>query len=103
MRNVFANNMSINTKLSKAQISKIIQTDGSFGSWFGNLGKKVITDLAIIWARDNLPGLVSNLASNAINWFERKISGKPALRAGKGFTVFISNVVMNDIIKIIKH
>ena len=48
MRNVFANNMSINTKLSNAQISKIIQRDGSFGSWFSNLGKKVITDLAII-------------------------------------------------------
>ena len=53
-------------------------------------------------ARDNLSGLVSNLASNAINKFERKISGKGAVRAGKGFTLFISNEDMNDIIKIIK-
>ena len=33
---------------------------------------------------------------------ERKISGKGAVRAGKGFTLFISNEDMNDIIKIIK-
>ena len=61
LRIVFANNMSTDIKLSKAQISKIIQWSGSFGSWFGNLGKKALTD--------NLPGLVSNLTSNIINKF----------------------------------
>ena len=40
---------------------------------------------------DNVPRLVSNLASNAINKFERKISEKEALRAEKGFTLFVSN------------
>ena len=41
----------------------------------GNLSKKkVITDLAIPLVRDNLPGLVSNLASNPMNKFERKIT-----------------------------
>ena len=86
IRNAFSNNISTDTKLSEAQISKIIQSSGSFGSWLGNLGKKVITNLAIPLARDDLPGLVSNLASNEINKFERKISGKGAARAGKGFT-----------------
>ena len=33
---------------------------------------------------------------------ERKISRKGAVRAGKGFTLFISNENMNSIIKIIK-
>ena len=33
---------------------------------------------------------------------KEKISGKGAVRAGKGFTLFISNEDMNDIIKIIK-
>ena len=42
----------------------------------GNLHKKVITDLAIPLVRDNLLGLVSNLASNVVNKFERKIGGK---------------------------
>ena len=32
IRNAFANNMSTDIKLSKAQISKIIQSGGSFGS-----------------------------------------------------------------------
>ena len=49
-----------------------------------------------------MPGLVSNLTSNAINKFEREISGKGAVRAWKGFTLFISNEYMNDFIKIIK-
>ena len=49
-----------------------------------------------------MPGLVSNLSSNAINRFERKIFGKGDVRAGKRFILFISNEDMNDIIKIIK-
>ena len=102
IRNALANNMSTDIKLSIAHISKIIQSGGSFGSWLGNLGKKALTNIAIPLARDNLPGLVSNLTSNAINKFERKISGKGGVRSGKGFTLFISNEDMNDIIKIIK-
>ena len=34
--------------------------------------------------------------------FERKISGKGTARAGKGFTLYISNKNMNEIIKIKK-
>ena len=59
--NAFANNMSTNIKLSNVQISKIIQSGGSFGSWLGNVGKKALTTIAIPLAIDNLPGLVSNL------------------------------------------
>ena len=91
IRNSFANNMSIDIKLSKAKISKIIQSGGSFGSWLGNLGKKALTNIAIPSTTDNLPGLVSNLTSSAINKFDRKISEKGAARLGKGFTLFISN------------
>ena len=69
IRNVF---MSTDTKLSKTQISKIIQLGGSFDSWLGNLGKKGLADIAISLARDNLTGLISNLTLNAINNFERK-------------------------------
>ena len=48
--------MSTDIKLSKAQISNIIQSGRSFGSWFANLGKKALTNIAIPLARDNLPG-----------------------------------------------
>ena len=68
IRNAFANNASTDIKLSKAQISKIIQSGGSFGSWLANVGKKTLTNVVIPLAR--------YLASNAINKFERKISGK---------------------------
>ena len=49
-----------------------------------------------------MPGSVSNIVSNAalnvINKFGRKISGKGAVRAGKGFTLFILNEDRDDII-----
>ena len=64
--------------------------------------KKTLTNIAITLAGDNLPGLVSNLTSSAINTFDKKISGNGAVRAWKGFIVFILNEDMNDIIKIIK-
>ena len=38
IRNAFANNMSTDIKLSKAQISKIIKSGGSFDPWLANLG-----------------------------------------------------------------
>ena len=74
-------------KLSKAQISQIIQSGGSFGSWLANLGRKALTNVAIPLPRVNLSRLVNNLTLNAINKFERKISGKGTARAGKGFTL----------------
>ena len=62
------------------------QSGRFWGSWFGNLGKKALTNVDIPLARDNLPELVRNLTSNAVNKFERETSGKGAVRAGKGFT-----------------
>ena len=77
-----------------------------FVKWWVNLGKKALIDLAIPFAKDNFPGLVSNTASNAvsnaINKIERKISGKRAVRARKGFILFISNEDINGIIKIVE-
>ena len=70
-------------------------------SWQGNLGIKALTNVASSLARDNLPELVSSLDSNAINRFEIEISGKAAVRAGKGFTLLNLNEDMNDFIKII--
>ena len=53
-----------------------------------------------------MPRLVSNIASNAAwnatNKFERRASGKGAVRARKGFTLFIANEDMDDVIKIEK-
>ena len=84
IRSTFANNVSTDIKFSKAQISKIIQSGGSFASWIANLEKKALTNVVIPLARDKLTGLVSNLVSNAINKFKRKVSEKGAVKAGKG-------------------
>ena len=75
--------MPTDIKLSKAQISKIIQSGEFLGSWFGNLGKKAPTNVAISLARDDLPGLVSNLASNVINKFEKKNKWKRSFQSRK--------------------
>ena len=55
--------MSTDIKLSKAQLSKMIQSGGFLRNVLSNLDKKkVITDLAIPLTRVNLPGLVSKLS-----------------------------------------
>ena len=91
IRNVIDENMSTDIKLSKAEFSKLIQSDGFVHNMICYLGKKVIADFAIPLARDNLTGVVSNLASDTIKIFERKISQKGTIRAGRGFILFISN------------
>ena len=90
--------MSTNTKLRKTQISKIVQSGRSFGSWLPNQEPNA----TIPFARDNLAGLVSNITSKTINKFERKISRKRARRTGKRFLLFISNKDMNEIIEVVK-
>ena len=60
----------------------------------------MLKNIAISLARNNFPGLVRNLSSNAINKFERNISEKRTARAGKIFTLFILNKNLDDIIKI---
>ena len=64
--------MSTDKKFSKAQLPKMIQSGGFLRNMLGNLGKKSLANVAMPLARDNLVGLVSNLASNALNKFERK-------------------------------
>ena len=101
--------MSTDIKLSKTQITKMIRSSGSLRQFREEstnkhcytFSKGQFAWISIPLAKDNLPGLVSNLTSNAINKFERKISGKGAVRAGEGFTLPILNEGMSDV-KIIK-
>ena len=46
--------------------------------------------------------MVSNITWNVVNKSDRRRSGKWVATAVKGFTLFISNEDVNDIIKIIK-
>ena len=76
IRNVSANYMATDIKLSKAQLSKIIQS-GEF------LGKTFLW-LKMFCLNQKLKKLFS-----AIDKFERTSSGKGVLRAVKGFALFI--------------
>ena len=92
--------MSTDTKLSKAQTSRIIRSRIFWFFVLGNLGK--LTNFTIPPARGNLHGLVSNLTASTIQEFDRKRSGKGGVKAGKGFTLFTSNEDIHDIVKIIE-
>ena len=108
-KNDFTSNMSMDIKFRKAQLSKIIQSDGFLANMIdnlGNLGKRVgkeaLTNLVIPLAKDDLAGLVSNIAKNAasnvINKFQKKNkNGKGAVGTGKESILFISNEDMDDI------
>ena len=63
---------------------------------------KALANVPICFARNNLSGLTSNIISNVISKFDKKINGKGAVRAGKGITFFISDKDMNNIMKVIK-
>ena len=60
MRNTLANNMSVDIKLSKAQIFKKVQSGGSLGSWLATLSTKALMNVVIPLGRDNLPRLINN-------------------------------------------
>ena len=62
-----------------------------------NLGRKVITNLDIPLARDNLPGLVNNSAWDVKNKFERNISGKKSSQIRKKIYLIYFEWIMNDI------
>ena len=64
--------------------------------------EEALKNIAVPSAWHNLPELVSNLTSNAINKFGIKLSEKGAVKVGKGFNLFILNEDTNNITKIIK-
>ena len=83
--------MSIDKKFIKFQISRTILSGGCFGSWLVDLLRKKLKNVAIPFASDNVPGLVNNLASTAINKFENKASEKRAVKKGKRIISLILN------------
>ena len=95
LRNAIENNMSTDIKLSKAQISKIIQSGGFLGKRFGPLLKTGLPLLKSVIKPLGLLGLTA--ASSAIDaGVQKKIYGSG------GTTLVISNEEMNDIMKIIQ-
>ena len=88
LRNAFENNMSIDIKLSKAQISKVIQSGGFLDSLLSKTAGPLIK-VALPLAKDILAPLGITAAASVIAGVQKKIHGSGTT------TLIISNVEMN--------
>ena len=108
LRNAFNNNMSTDLTLSKAQISKIIQSGGFLGSLLSKLAGPLMK-VAIPLAKNVLASLGITAAASAIDEvIQKKIrgSGRPLsltfVLHPSLLTLINSNKEMNDIMKIVQ-
>ena len=87
-------------------MSKVIQSGLTLGKTLGNvtdnLGKKALIEHDVPLAKNFLSKMATKAFSFVLDKFGRKITGQSPLRAGKVFTLLISNEDMDDIIKIVK-
>ena len=97
LRNAFNNNMSTDLKLSKAQISKIIQSGGFLGSLLSKLAGPLMK-VAVPLAKNILATLGITEAAWAI---DAGIQKKKKHGSGRT-TLIISNKEMNEIMKIVQ-
>ena len=88
--------MSTDLKLSKAPISKIIQSGGFLGSLLSKLAGPLMK-VAIPLAKNVLAPLGITAAASAID-----AGIKKKKKHGSGTTLIISNEEMNDIMKIVQ-
>ena len=96
IRKAFANLSSIDIKLSKTQLSKMIQSGGFLGNLLGKLAGPLMK-VAMPLAKNVLAPLGISAAMSAIDGsIKRKMLGSGVT------TLIISNDEMNDILKIVK-
>ena len=96
LRNAFENSMSSDIKLSKAQISKIIQSGGFLGLLLSKIAVPLMK-VAVSLAQNILVPLGITAAASAIDGaIQKKMHGSVAT------TLIISNEEMNDIINIVQ-
>ena len=95
LRNAFNNNMPTDLKLSRTQISKIIQSGGFLGSLLSKSAGPLVK-VEIPLAKNVLAPLGIAAAASAIDTrIQKKIHGPGTT------TLIISNEEMNDIMKIV--
>ena len=93
LRKALNNNTSTDIKLSKAQITKIIQSDGFLGSLLSKLAGPLMK-VAILLAKNILAPLGITAAASVIDVeIQKKIQGSGTI------TLIIFDEEMNDIIK----
>ena len=96
IRKAFANHSSIDIKLSKTQLSKMIQSGGFLGNLLGKLAGPLMK-VAMPLAKNILAPLGLSAAMSAIDGsIKKKMLGSGTT------TLIISNDEMGDILKIVK-
>ena len=96
IRQAFANHSSIDIKLSKTELSKMIQSGGFLGNLLDKLAGPLMR-VAVPLAKNVLAPLGISAAMSAIDGIIKK------KMLGSGMTtLIISNDEMNDILKIVK-
>ena len=96
LRNAIENNMSADIKLSKAQISKIIQSGGFLGLLLSKI-TGLLMKVVVPFAKKFLAPLGITAAASVINGaMQKKIDGSGATN------LIISNEEMDDIMKIVQ-
>ena len=96
IRKAFANHSSIDIKLSKTQLSKMIKLGGLLGNLLGKLAGRLMK-VAMPLAKNVLAPLELSTAMSAIDGsIKKKMLGSGAR------TLIISNDEMDDILKIVK-
>ena len=96
LRNAFNNNMSTDSKLSEAKISKIIQSGRFLGLLLSKLAGQLM-EIAILLAKNVLAPLGITAAASAIDAGIRK-----KMHGSGTATLIISNEEMNDTMKIVQ-
>ena len=96
LRNAFNNNMSIDLKLSKDQISKIIQSGGFLGSLLSKLAGPLMI-IAIPLTKNVLAPLGIGAAASAIDAGIQK-----EIHSSRTTSFIISNEEINDLMKILQ-
>ena len=98
IRKAFANHSSIDIKLSKTQLSKMIQSGGFLDKLLGPLMK-----VAMPLAKNVLAPLGLSAAMSAIDGsIKKKMLGSGATKGAEITTLITSNDEMDDILKIVK-
>ena len=98
LRNEFNNNMSTDIKLSKAQISKIIQSGGFLGSLLSKFVGPLMK-VAVPLAKNVLAPVGITAAASAI---DAGIKKKKTMHGSGTTSLMISNKEMNDIMKTVQ-
>ena len=102
IRKAFAYHSSIDIKLSKTHLSKMIQSGGFLGNLLGKLAGPLMK-VAMPLAKNVLAPLLISAAMSAIDGsIKKKMFGSGVTKGARITTLIVSNDEMDDILKIVK-